>query len=60
MDHSARELIMQFHAYRRGTVSRMGNRAASVDISAFHDRGRQIATGKAVYSVKRGPGANLR
>lgn len=35
-------------------VSRMGNRVASVDISAFHDRDHLIATGKAVYSVKRG------
>jgi uncharacterized protein (TIGR00369 family) len=36
-------------------VSRMGNRVASVDINLFHedDPDRLIATGKAVYNVKR-------
>ena len=36
-------------------VTRMGNRVASVDIVAFHadDPERLIATGKAVYSIKR-------
>jgi uncharacterized protein (TIGR00369 family) len=37
------------------TVSRMGNRVASVDIVCFHpdQPDRLIATGKAVYNVKR-------
>lgn len=36
------------------TVTRMGNRVASVDSRVFHsDGGDIIATGKAVYSVKR-------
>jgi len=38
-----------------GTVSRMGNRVASVDIVAYHagESDRLIATGKAVYSIRR-------
>ena len=37
-------------------VSRMGNRIASVDVIAFHgeERDAPVATGKAVYSVRRG------
>jgi acyl-coenzyme A thioesterase PaaI-like protein len=37
------------------TVSRMGNRVASVDSKIFHPDAptRLIATGKAVYNVKR-------
>ena len=37
------------------TVSRMGNRVASVDSRIFHpdEPARLIATGKAVYNVKR-------
>ena len=39
------------------TVARMGNRVASVDSKIFHPEApdRLIATGKAVYSVKRAP-----
>ena len=38
-----------------GHVSRMGNRVASVDVRCYHEgeSERLIATGKAVYSVKR-------
>lgn len=37
------------------SVTRMGNRVASVDVRCFHpaDPERLIATGKAVYNVKR-------
>lgn len=40
-----------------GHVSRMGNRVASVDIHCYHEgeNDRHLATGKAVYSVRRGP-----
>jgi uncharacterized protein (TIGR00369 family) len=39
-----------------GRVLRMGNRVATVDIRCFHldDTERDIATGKGVYSVRRG------
>ena len=38
-----------------GQVTRMGNRVASVDIKCYHEgkSERLIATGKAVYSVRR-------
>lgn len=41
-----------------GTVTRMGNRVASVDVVCFHPEAseRLIATGKGVYSVKRAEG----
>ncbi len=39
------------------TVARMGNRVASVDSKIFHPEApdRLVATGKAVYNVKRSP-----
>ncbi len=36
------------------TVARMGNRVASVDARVFHTDGAEpVATGKAVYSIRR-------